>query len=248
MIVEAIACGAAAAPVVWYWLWLTETTEGLSPAVRASAFAISVIPSYGVFALLLLGTSAATAMLTGARTPSGAELRIRDFDWPLLTWARYMASIHVARMLAGPIVRSSPIWSAYLRANGARVGRRVYVNTLSISDHNLLEFGDDVVIGADVHVSGHTVERGLLKTGTVRFGHNVTIGLSSVIEIDVIIGDGAQVGALSFVPKHAVLEPGRVFAGIPVAPLPPHADSTARDTGARDASSPRASRLSEQMR
>ncbi len=35
------------------------------------------------------------------------------------------------------------------RVTGARIGRRVYVNTLFISDHNLLEFGDDVVIGAD---------------------------------------------------------------------------------------------------
>ncbi len=105
----------------------------------------------------------------------------------------------------------------------------------SISDHNLLDFGDDVVIGADVHVSGHTVEAGVVKTGPVRLGRNVTIGLSSVIEIDVVIGDDAQVGALSFVPKHTVLEPRRVYAGIPVTPLRRHTDAEVHGAPNRDA-------------
>jgi acetyltransferase-like isoleucine patch superfamily enzyme len=136
--------------------------------------------------------------------------------WPLMRWVRYMAAIHVVRVLAGTIFRGSPIWTAYLRLNGARIGRRVYVNTLSISDHNLLEFGDDVVIGGDVHISGHTVERGVVKTGFVRLGHNVTIGLGSVVDIDVEAGPRCQVGALSLVPKHARLESGAVYAGVPV--------------------------------
>jgi acetyltransferase-like isoleucine patch superfamily enzyme len=224
IVVELVACGVAAAPIAWYWLWLSNATAPLPSLVRAAIFGASFVPCYGVFALLLLGTSAATARVTGAHTPPRAEMRIGDFAWPLLTWVRYMASIHVARLVAGPLLRASPIWTAYLRANGARMGRRVYVNTLSISDHNLLDFGDDVVIGADVHVSGHTVEAGVVKTGPVRLGRGVTIGLSSVVEIDVAIGDRAQVGALSFVPKHTVLEPGGVYAGIPVALLKRHPD------------------------
>lgn len=222
--VEVIACGLAAAPVALYALWLARSTAPLAMSARTAIIAISIVPCYAVFALTLLAVSAASARLTGARSPDRAEMRIRDFGWPLLNWARYMASIHVARLFAGPLVRASPVWTAYLRANGARLGRRVYINTLAISDHNLLEFGDDVVIGADVHLSGHTVERGVVKTGTVRLGRNVTVGLSTVIEIDVVIGDGAQVGALSFVPKHTVLEPGGVYAGIPVAPLRRRAD------------------------
>jgi acetyltransferase-like isoleucine patch superfamily enzyme len=91
----------------------------------------------------------------------------------------------------------------------------VYVNSLAVTDYNLLEFGDDVVIGDDVHVSGHTVESGVVKTAPLRLGNNVTIGLGSVIEIGVEAGDGCQVGALSFVPKHARLEAGAIYAGIP---------------------------------
>jgi acetyltransferase-like isoleucine patch superfamily enzyme len=108
------------------------------------------------------------------------------------------------------------VWSFYLKLNGARLGRGVFVNSLSMSDHNLLEFGDHVVIGSDVHLSGHTVEAGVVKTAVVRLGNRVTVGTGSVIGIGVEIGDDAQVGALSVVPKHRRLEANSTYVGVPV--------------------------------
>ncbi len=143
-------------------------------------------------------------------------MKITDVEWPLLDWVRYMVAIHLVRFFAGTLFRGSPIWTAYLRMNGARLGRRVYVNSLAVSDHNLLEFGDDVVIGDDVHISGHTFEHGTVKTGWVRLGHRVTVGLSTVVDIDVTIGPRTQVGALSLVPKHTTLDADAVYVGIPV--------------------------------
>ena len=110
------------------------------------------------------------------------------------------------RLFAGTLFRRTPIWSAYLCLNSARVGRRVYVNSLGVGDHNLPKFGDDVVIGGDVHLSGHMVEGGFVKTAPVRLGHHVTVGLGSVIGIGVTIGPDVQIGALSLVPKHATLD------------------------------------------
>jgi acetyltransferase-like isoleucine patch superfamily enzyme len=92
----------------------------------------------------------------------------------------------------------------------------VYLNSVTMSDHNLLEFGDDVVIGAGVHLSGHIVERGVVKTAPVRLGRNVMIGVGSVIGIGVEIGANTQVGALSFVPKHRTLQADAVYGGVPV--------------------------------
>jgi hypothetical protein len=101
-------------------------------------------------------------------------MRIADVEWPQLHWVRYVAAIHFVRIVAGPLFRATPIWTAYLRLHGARLGRRVYVNSLSVSDYNLLECGDDVVIADNVHVSGHTVEAGVVKTARVQFGDRVT--------------------------------------------------------------------------
>lgn len=221
VIVEATVCGLAAVGPALLLVALARALE--SPWLAAAAVAVAAAPAYLLFALCLMTLSAASTRLTGARTPAGAQMRIADMGWPLLRWVRYMASTHVVRVFAGTIFRGTPIWTIYLRMNGARLGRRVYVNSLFVSDHNLLDFGHDVVIGADVHLSGHTVEGGVVKTGRVTLRDGVTIGLCSVVEIDVEVGPRAQVGALSFVPKHARLDPGEVYVGIPVKTLSPPA-------------------------
>jgi acetyltransferase-like isoleucine patch superfamily enzyme len=213
--VEALVCGVSALPVVFLWSQLLSWIAP-SMAIRLVLFSLMIIPSYVLFALFLMPVTVISTRLTGWRTPVSIEVRIADMDWCLLNWARYTVAIHIVRLLAGTLFRGSPIWTSYMRLHGARFGRRVYINSISVTDYHLLEFGDDVVIGADAHISGHTVEAGLFKTGFVRLGQNVTVGLGSVIDIDVEAGPHCQVGALSLVPKHSTLEAGAVYAGVPV--------------------------------
>jgi acetyltransferase-like isoleucine patch superfamily enzyme len=214
-VVESLIVGLAALPAVVFW---RAHLHWQLPAewLRIVLLAMSLIPAYFVFAVTLMVLSALITRLLGWRSPEDAEMRIRDFDWPLLDWGRYLISIHVVRVLTGTMLRATPVWSLYLRLNGARIGRGVFVNSLSLNDHNLLELDDGVVIGESSHLSGHTVERGFVKTARVRLGRNVTIGLESVIGIGVEIGDNTQVGALSLVPKSSRLLPDSVYVGIPV--------------------------------
>jgi hypothetical protein len=219
IIAQVVICGLAAAPSVAAWLWLLRAIAEQPAAVRAAVIALALVPSYVLFAIALLFVSPIGLRVLGWRTPPEARLVIADMGWPLLDWARYGASLHVVRLLAGTWFRGSPLWTAHLRLNGARLGRRVYINTLEMSDYNLLECGDDVVIGGAAHLSGHTVEGGVVKTAGVRVGDRVTIGLGTVVEIGARIGSDTQIGAMSFVPKHAVLEGGQTYAGVPAAPL-----------------------------
>ena len=92
----------------------------------------------------------------------------------------------------------------------------MHINSLSISDHNMLEFGDGVVIGENVHLSGHTVEGGMVKTGPVRLARFVTVGLGSMVGINVEAGEKCQIGALSVVLKGTKLDADSVYAGVPV--------------------------------
>lgn len=218
-VVQGLVCGLSVLPVLLIWSQVIARSTGSTSAIRWFILSLAVVPSYVLFALTLMPLSALATRAIGWRTARNAEMRIAELEWPLLNWARSMVAIHVVRLFAGTLFRGSPIWTAYLRIAGARLGRRVYVNSLSVSDYNLLEFGDDVVIGADAHISGHTVEGGVVKTAGVRLGRNVTVGLGSVIDIDVEIGPDCQIGALSLVPKHTKLEAGGVYAGIPARKL-----------------------------
>lgn len=214
VLLESVLLGLALLPALAFVQW--QATWRVADWVRLLLVSLSVVPLYLLFATVLVVVSALATRLLGWRTPVGLEARLTDFDWPVLTWGRYLMTIHVARVFAGPAFRSSPIWSWYLRLNGARVGRLVWVNSLSIMDHNLLEFGDNVVVGADVHLSAHIVERGILKTARVSLGAGTVIGVGSVVGIGVTTGPGTQVGALSVIPKYTALEGHASYAGAPV--------------------------------
>lgn len=214
-VVESLIFGFAALPAVLFWEWHLDWN--VEPQwLRVVVLSMAFIPAYLIFASVLIVLSALATRLLRWRTPKDVEIPIRELSWPLMDWARYTISIQLVRIFAGSLFRSTPVWAFYLKLNGAKLGRRVFVNSLGVTDHNLLDFGDDVVIGGDAHVSGHTVEAGVLKTGGIRLGRGVTVGVGSVVEIGVEAGDGCQIGALSFVPKRSKLDAGGTYVGIPV--------------------------------
>ena len=168
-IVETLVFGLSVLPAFTFWTW-TITWVPDPPILRPAIVAMSLVPAYLVFAFSLVALSAFSTKVCGWRTAPDGMWKLRDLEWPLLDWSRYMISTHVVRVLVGTFFRASPLWTLYMRWNGARIGRGVHINSLSISDHNMLEFGDGVVIGENVHLSGHTVEGGMVKTGPVRLG------------------------------------------------------------------------------
>lgn len=214
-VVETLVVGTAVLPAFLCWTWLLTFPVPTWMVPRVALAAMSFVPAYLVFSVALATLSAMSTRVLGWRTRADQSWKLSDLEWPLLDWMRYMVSTHVVRVLVGTFFRSSPIWTLYLRMNGARIGHSVYVNTLSISDHNLLEFGDRVVIGESVHLSGHTVENGVVKTAAVRLGSDATVGLGSIVGIGVEVGEGSQIGALSIVPKYSRIEPHAVYAGVP---------------------------------
>jgi acetyltransferase-like isoleucine patch superfamily enzyme len=219
-LVECLVFGLSVVAAAVFWEAVSRRAFA-HPYIRTVVLCMAFVPAYVLFAFSLLVLSALSTRLLGWRTPPNAEMSIGALEWPILRWARYMVSVHIARLFAGSVFRATPLWTFYLRLNGARLGRRVYINSLAVNDHNLLEFGDGVVIGDGVHLSGHTVERGVVKTAAVRLGDNVTIGLGSVVGIGVEAEPDAQVGALSLVPKFSRLRRGVVYVGTPIRPLEP---------------------------
>jgi acetyltransferase-like isoleucine patch superfamily enzyme len=220
-LVETTIFGLSALPGVLFW---TVNRQWQVPGewLRIVVLSMTIIPAYLIFAVTLMVLSAVAMRTLGWRTPADTEMRIADMSWPLLDWVRYMTSIHVVRVFAGAFFRSTPVWTYYMRLNGARFGPGVYINSLALSDHNLLDFGRGVVVGDGAHISGHTVERGVVKTGRVRLGDHVTVGLGAALGIGVEAGANCQIGALTVVPKGTRLAAGATYAGVPARRIDHH--------------------------
>lgn len=215
LLVQSLVFGLSVLPAFYFWTWTLTWAIPDFPFLRPAIVATTLVPAYLVFAIAFARLSALSTQLFGWRTKPDAMMKLRDLDWDLMNWVRYMASTHGVRVLVGTVFRSSPLWTAYMRWNGARIGRGVHINSLSISDHNMLDFGDGVVIGEHVHLSGHTVEAGLVKTGRVKLGRFVTVGLGSMVGINVEAGERCQIGALSAVLKGSTLDGDSIYAGVP---------------------------------
>lgn len=216
---ETLLIGAAAWPTLLAWTLLLRATTDAPTAIRGAVLAGSLAPGLLAFGLLLLALSALACRVMRWRAPPDRELPLGPLEWPLLRWAAYASCTHVASLLVGTWLRATPAWTWYVRANGARVGRGVYINSTRVGDHNLLELGDGAVIGSDVHLSGHTVEHGCLVTRRTRVGAHAVIGIGSIVSPGAEIGAGVHVGALSFVPKDVHLRDGGRYVGVPVRPI-----------------------------
>ena len=130
-------------------------------------------------------------------------------------WAFTNAMMLIVNLTFMDFMRLTPLLPLYYRLMGARIGKRVQINTKGLADVSLLEIGDDSVIGGDAVLIGHIAEHGKLKLKKTKIGKKVTIGLGSVIMPGAIIGDKALIAARSVLSKNTIVEANSIFAGTP---------------------------------
>lgn len=201
----------------------------LSPAVALVSFAMDRLPRAGFFRSLGMGLALSSGYLLfglalvlvlplarlvtfSSGTPEG---RFPYFSFGAFRWASYNALTLVLRFSFVNWIRLTPILPLYHRLMGARIGRRVHINTAVVADQNLLEIGDDTVIGGDATLVGHVAEGGHLIAAKVRIGRGVTVGLMAVIMPGCTIGDGAVIAAGAVLKKGEQVGPGEIWAGVP---------------------------------
>jgi non-ribosomal peptide synthetase-like protein len=205
-------CGIALAPAVALVGWASSALPAGGPW-RLLGLGVAVAAGYFAFGLSLIVVLPVARIVTFAwGTPVG---RFPYFSLGAWRWASYNALTLVLRFAFVNWIRVTPFLPLYHRLMGARIGRRVQINTAILADQNLIEIGDDTVIGGDVTLVCHSAERGHLVTSPVRIGSRVTIGLMAVVLPGCQIGDGAVVAAGAVLSKGARVGPGEVWAGVP---------------------------------
>ena len=91
----------------------------------------------------------------------------------------------------------------YLRALGAKVGSDAIIGEVDAGAIDLVSIGAGASIGSIANIANARVEGNELVIGRVEIGAEAYIGSSCVIEDDVVIGEGAELGDLTSISSGA---------------------------------------------
>ncbi len=153
------------------------------------------------------------------------------FTWSIVQWGITGYLVLFAHEVFVKFLKGSPYINWFYRGLGAKIGRRVNLQTTFVSDWDLLTIGDDTTFGGESAVIAHVLEANQIRLMPVTIGNNVTLGRGSVVFPGATIGDRAIIGAMSLVPKGKTLPGNAVYAGTPVQKL---RDRQAKDEPLKD--------------
>jgi len=212
-----VIAGASATPGVYgalkVYAWVSA--KGLPEVVNVGAACVLGALAYFSYTITVIFV-VPLMRITAPGTPEG---RYPYYSGKAMQWASYNALILLVRYTCINFMRVTPFINIFHSLMGMKLGKRVQINTAVIGDSNLIEIGDDTVVGGDVTLVAHAAERGQLVAERVRIGKNVTLGLMAVIFPGCEIGDGAMIAANAVLPKGSKVGPGEIWGGVPAKKL-----------------------------
>ena len=128
------------------------------------------------------------------------------------------------KLLATPPFAGTPFKPLLARMLGVRIGRRVLDLGCSMPEKTLVEIGDHVTLNEGTIIQCHSLEDGVFKSDRTVLGSGVTVGVAAFVHYGVSVGDGAVIGADSFLMKGEEVEPAARWAGNPAREVPEAAE------------------------
>ncbi len=166
----------------------------------------------------------ACALATAAFTIAAKWLlvwRYRPCEKPLwcsFVWRNELLNAlheHLAEPFLIGALTGTPFVSWYFRLLGARIGRRVYMETTDFSEFDLAHIGDEAILNADCTIQTHLFEDRVMKMSTIDIGPRCVVGAGSLVLYDTRMEAGAALGDLSLLMKGEVLPARTSWQGIP---------------------------------
>ena len=147
--------------------------------------------------------------------------RYRPCERPL--WSPFVWRTEVVTSLldnfASPffldLLAGTPYICWFFRLLGAKIGKRVYLDTTELTEFDLVQIGNDVALNLDCTLQTHLFEDRVMKMAPVQVDNNCNLGAMSLVLYDSHIREGASVGDLSLVMKGESLPANTSWTGIP---------------------------------
>jgi acetyltransferase-like isoleucine patch superfamily enzyme len=187
------------------------------PVVALLAFGIA---AYGFSALVFLSLLLLVKrLLLGHLRPTGptAFHSTNGRQWIFASSLTYVLVESCFRTVTSTF---SPLARFYLRGMGAKIDRSVLLAPgCRISDPWFVEFGPNVLVGAEAVILGHLGNGNGIYLGRVVIGEGSIVGMRSVIFPNVHVGRRVRIGAGSIVVSGTTIPDGETWAGVPARKL-----------------------------
>ena len=203
---------AALMPPIYLTFYFWQLIQPNSLIMKTIVISSGIGMGYFLFGLTLMFETVILKVILSLKLKEG---EYNFFSLQGAKWAFVNAVMLIVNLTFMDFMRLTPLLPLYYRLMGAKIGKRVQINTKGLADVSLLEIDDDTVIGGDAVLIGHLAEHGKLKLKKTKIGKKVTIGLGSVIMPGSSIGDESLIAARSVLSKNTIVPERSLFAGTP---------------------------------
>jgi non-ribosomal peptide synthetase-like protein len=141
--------------------------------------------------------------------------------WSTFVWRNELLNAlheHLAQPFLIGALTGTPFVCWYFRLLGAKIGRRVYMETTDLSEFDLVHIGDEAMLNADCTIQTHLFEDRIMKMSTIDLGPRCKVGSGSLVLYDTRIEEGATLDDLSLLMKGESLPAATGWRGIPAVP------------------------------
>tara|TARA_B110000444_G_scaffold259555_1_gene303668 strand:+ start:6954 stop:7751 length:798 start_codon:yes stop_codon:yes gene_type:complete len=187
--------------------------DGQSQIITYLITAFSVVIAFLTYIHGLLLFSGLNQRLLHVRVSEGKKIAPLH-SWMTVRWA-VCGQLHRATWPVLSHVIPSPIANYYYRLAGAKIGKKVQINTVGLNDPGMMRIEDNVVVGGAAVINGHIVEKGQLILSPITFKKGSLIGSRATIQPGVVVGEGSVVATNALVAKWKVIPDGEVWGGLP---------------------------------
>jgi non-ribosomal peptide synthetase-like protein len=227
-----ILCGMAQAVIIPFFVlfhmadWLTPffvyhyfTGSPGDSILRAVMYSLAtfLLARFATFGLAIVGKLLVARRLPPGRFPLWG---VTYFRWWLVNKFCELPDVY--------LLAASPWMPLYLRALGARIGRDVIIDAVTIGAPSLLTVEDGVSIGTFVNIENARVEGGSLVLGPVHLRRASVVDSYAVLENDTELGERARLGGQSALKAGRRIPADENWEGAPArrvdraqVPLPP---------------------------
>ena len=127
----------------------------------------------------------------------------------------YAHCVEFAALFCLDVMKGTPFLPMVYNFLGARIGSRVHLDTLAITEPDLCEIQDDCSISSSAVVFGHSLDRGLFSQAQLKICAGSTMDNHSLLLLGTTLGNFTHLEHSSATLMHSVIAGSSTYAGVP---------------------------------